>query len=178
MKDRKKKFLEEYPHLTDLMGSKQVQGTVKRKENFLKSKGIKPKMEQPKPTRGIAVDGWCSGNPGPGGYRGVDLETSEILFNINFPYCTNNIAEFCAIGHALMYAKKKMLSSTIYSDSQTAIKWIQNKHCNTTLDKKDSRAMEFIGRIQRWLIEQKHMRPVEKWITNKWGEIPADFGHK
>ena len=28
----------------------------------------------------IAVDGWCKGNPGKGGYKAIDIDTKDILF--------------------------------------------------------------------------------------------------
>ena len=61
-----------------------------------------------KPTRGIAVDGSCLGNPGIMQYQGIDIETGERLFYNRIPLGTNNIAEYLAIIHAFMYCKKKM----------------------------------------------------------------------
>lgn len=128
-----------------------------------------------KPNKGIAVDGGCSGNPGKAYYKGVDLETGEVLFNVDIGIATNNIAEFMACCHALYYVKSKDLNLPIYSDSNTAIAWVKNKRANTTFTLGDismriDKANEFLQTLDRTIIN--------KWDTKSWGEIPADFGLK
>ena len=59
-----------------------------------------------KPTSGICVDGSSRGNPGPAGYKAVDLSTGKELFNVNIGDSTNNIAEFIGLVHAIDYAIK------------------------------------------------------------------------
>lgn len=135
-----------------------------------------------KPNIGIAVDGFCRGNPGVGGYRGIDLETGEQLFYTELTLCTNNIAEFIGLVHGLMFAKKNSRLGgkqfhTIYTDSQTAIAWFNNKDVKTSLTP-DNETKEKLRRCLMWLIENKSLAIVAKWETNTWGEIPADFGHK
>ena len=134
-----------------------------------------------KPTKGIAVDGYCSGNPGNGGYRGVDIETGEILFKNNIGHCTNNIAEFLGICHGLGYVKKINTSyNVVYSDSEIAIAWVKAKKCSTNLNLAnldDLRRM--IKKSEMFLLERKSISiGVIKWLTKEWGEIPADFGNK
>jgi ribonuclease HI len=135
-----------------------------------------------KPTYGIAVDGACSGNPGPGEYRGVDLASGEELFRVKFNFVTNNLMEFFAIVHALKYRKEHGLNSIIYSDSVTGIAWAKTGCNNTSLEKseKTSKIHEFIGTCNRWLGNNTKADnlPIEKWDTVNWGEIPADFGNK
>ncbi len=134
-----------------------------------------------KPTKGIAVDGYCKGNPGPGGYRGVDIETGEVLFKYNTVHCTNNIAEFLGIVHALMYIKKFRAKgyNTVYTDSEIAMAWVGKKACGTKFEKE--RYVELCQRIfkcEMFLVECKSLPSYRKWITAEWGEIPADFGNK
>jgi ribonuclease HI len=133
-----------------------------------------------KPLKGIVVDGACSVNPGFAEYRGVDLVSREILFQNNMPHGTNNIAEFIAIVHALMFCKKNNIIIEIFSDSVTAITWVRNKKCNTTLQRntESEKALTLIGRCEDWLKNQERINPVLKWDTKSWGEIPADFGNK
>ena len=50
-----------------------------------------------KPTKGICVDGGTVGNPGPCFYRGVDLETGQIIFEKHLGPGTNNVAEFLGL---------------------------------------------------------------------------------
>ena len=60
-----------------------------------------------KPKLGIVVDGSTRGNPGPSEYRAIDLQTGEILFHKKIGVATNNITEFFALGHALLYCLDK-----------------------------------------------------------------------
>ena len=88
-------------------------------------------------------------------YRGVMVGTGEELFHYG-PVAdgTNNVGEFLALVHALALCEQKGWVRTIYSDSRTAQAWLRNRKTHT------SRC------------------PVVKWDTEKWGEIPADFGRK
>jgi ribonuclease HI len=127
-----------------------------------------------KPTKGIVVDGACSGNPGPGEYRGINLETKEILFHQKFSMTTNNIMEFCGIVHAIKYSKEKKLDLHIYSDSVVALNWIDKKKTFSSLISNEKTAImhTFIRNCEKWLLENtKNSIPTSKWITSEWGEI-------
>lgn len=134
-----------------------------------------------KPTEGISVDGSSRGNPGDSAYRGVDLKTGEILFDIKIGDSTNNIAEFIGLTHAINYAIKNNYTK-VYSDSVTAIAWVRNKKANTTLAKtpKTEKSLELVSKSEFYLkkLDINYMNYVEKWDTKKWGESPADFGFK
>ena|ERR1035437_6062123 len=134
----------------------------------------------PIPTHGISVDGFCSGNPGPGGYRGVDLSTGEVLFRRNYNWCTNNLAEFMGVVHAVSYVKVKKLDyGVVYSDSAIAIGWFRSQKISSGIDlMKGKDVLEDLRRSLLWLSEQKHLIAVNKWQTKLWGECPADFGNK
>lgn len=141
-------------------------------------------MINEKPSLGIAVDGWCSGNPGPGGYRGVCLASGKELFrNDNLGYCTNNIAEFIGIVHGLGYCKKvNDRYKVVYSDSEIAISWVNKKNCGTSLFNngsfKSDKLKEKIRKCEMFLYEEKRIPLLVKWNTKEWGEVPADFGNK
>ncbi len=131
-----------------------------------------------KPHFGICVDAGTIGNPGPCFYRGIDIETREVLFHEELGIGTNNIAEFLAVCHAVMYCEKNshlngITTANIWSDSETAISWFRNKKHKSTFDGelKDrlDKAIEFI--------KNKDIK-INKWLTKEWGEIPADFGRK
>jgi len=129
----------------------------------------------------IAVDAGCSGNPGEMEYRGVYLRTGKEVFHQGpFEHGTNNIGEFLAIVHALALLKKNGSNMTVYSDSAVAQKWVRDKRCNTKLEKNDknSELHALILRAEAWLAANDYANPVMKWKTDKWGEIPADFGRK
>lgn len=144
-------------------------------------KELLAKIGQPN-LNSIAVDAACSGNPGLMEYRGVYTQNKKQLF-IQGPFKdgTNNIGEFLALVHGLAYLKQqKQTTLPIYSDSRTAIAWVQAKQCRTkTMPNKHNKEMfDLIKRGEKWLEENTFKNPILKWETKVWGEIPADFGRK
>jgi ribonuclease HI len=128
-----------------------------------------------------SVDAACSGNPGVMEYRGVETQTGKQIFHQGpFPLGTNNIGEFLAIVHALALLKKSNNATIVYSDSRTAIKWVKDKAAKTKLPRtrKSEALHELLDRAVAWLNANDYPNPVLKWETEKWGEIPADFGRK
>lgn len=130
----------------------------------------------------IAVDAACSRNPGPVEYRGVDVMTGAELFHVGpLEGGTNNIGEFLAIVHALAHFDKVGLPDVvIYSDSRTAMSWLAKRHANTTLQPtpENARIRQLLQRAEYWLATHTPRNRVVKWQTERWGEIPADFGRK
>ncbi len=128
----------------------------------------------------MAVDAACSGNPGPMEYRGVYLLTGQEIFHFGPTYGTNNIGEFLAIVHGLALLKQKNLNMPIYSDSRTALSWVKQKKCKTKLERnaRTEELFNLIERAENWLKNNTYTTPLFKWQTEKWGEVPADFGRK
>lgn len=151
-------------------------------------KKASPEKKTAAPTRaaasqkmGVAVDAACSGNPGPMEYRGVYLLTGQELFHYGPAFGTNNIGEFLAIVHALALLKSRGAVRTVYSDSRTALSWVRQRRCKTNLARTPRTAAVFalIDRAEAWLAANDWSDiPIRKWPTEKWGEIPADFGRK
>ena len=58
--------------------------------------------------------------------------------------------------------------------------WVKNKKCKTKLERtaKTAQLFQLIERAELWLKENTYNIPLLKWETEKWGEIPADFGRK
>jgi ribonuclease HI len=128
-----------------------------------------------------AVDAACAGNPGPLEYRGVHTGTGKLIFSQGpYEHGTNNIGEFLAIVHALALFWQKGITQPIYSDSENAIGWVQEKKCKTKLppDERNAPLFELVARAEQWLAEHEYANPILKWETEAWGEIPADFGRK
>ncbi|MDR3061371.1 MAG: ribonuclease H family protein [Dysgonamonadaceae bacterium] len=129
----------------------------------------------------LAVDAACSGNPGKMEYRGVYVGTGREIFRIG-PYeqGTNNIGEFLAIVHGLALLKKQDRNIPIYSDSMNAMLWVKNKKCRTKLKPGEANmpVFDLIARAEQWLQNNSYKTTILKWETEKWGEIPADFGRK
>lgn len=128
----------------------------------------------------LAVDAACSGNPGMMEYRGVYIGTGEQIFHFGPMFGTNNIGEFLAIVHGLALLKQKGIDLPIYSDSRNALLWVKGKQCKTKLprDNKSEELFQYIDRAEKWLRENRYSTRLIKWETDKWGEIPADFGRK
>lgn len=128
----------------------------------------------------ISVDAACSGNPGVLEYQGVDTRTKTPIFHQKHPLGTNNIGEFLAIVHALAMFHKQGKDTPIYTDSRNAILWVKKKECKTKLvrNAKTENLHQIIARAENWLRTHSFKNPILKWETDKWGEIPADFGRK
>ncbi len=154
--------------------SNKKQKTSPTEQSLLREEEVNPQS--------WAVDAACSGNPGPMEYRGVYVADGSEIFHKAFPLGTNNIGEFLAIVHALALAKKMGKESLpIYTDSNLAIGWIQKGQCRTKLPQTEETKTLFqtIRRAETWLAQNNDWKnPLLKWETDRWGEIPADFGRK
>ena len=128
-----------------------------------------------------AVDASCLGNPGIMEYRGVEVKTGKVIFTVGpFEDATNNIGEFLAIVHAMALMTKQGNWHNIYSDSKTGMAWVRNRMVKTQLKptEKNKKVFELMARAVAWLQTHHFPAKVMKWETEKWGEIPADFGRK
>lgn len=147
-----------------------------------KREAIKPGLPADVQLPAWAVDAACSGVPGPMEYRAVDLSSGIVLFHQGpYPDGTNNIGEFLALVHAIALLRKKGDSNTtVYTDSRTALAWLRSGKAKTTLKRSAANAplFQLIVRAEQWLKENRGPYPAKKWETDKWGEIPADFGRK
>jgi ribonuclease HI len=129
----------------------------------------------------LCVDAACSGNPGPMEYRGVYLLGGQQVFHFGPVYGTNNIGEFLAIVHGLALMKQKGIVMPLYSDSRNALGWVKQKKCKTKLERtpRTEQLFQMIERAEQWLQTHDYKDiPIRKWETEKWGEVPADFGLK
>jgi ribonuclease HI len=144
-----------------------------------------------KPIEGIAVDASTRGNPGPSQYRGVDIKTGKIIFTLDIGIATNNITEFLAVCHAILWCTNKNIKSTIYTDSQTALAWVKYKKAKSSLpvSNKTATALDYLARVESKLkplsitsdgidLTINNTVTLSKWYTSEWGEIPADFNLK
>jgi len=129
-----------------------------------------------------AVDGACAGNPGRMEYRGVRVADGAEIFHVG-PYegGTNNIGEYLALVHALALLHRNGDTTTpIYSDSVTGQAWVRRRAANTKITPTEANAplRAIIARADAWLRTHTPANPILKWDTERWGEIPADFGRK
>lgn len=130
----------------------------------------------------IAVDAACSRNPGPVEYQGVVVGTGQRLFRVGpLEGGTNNIGEFLALVHVLaLLDKQGRYDVPIYTDSRTGLSWVRNRRPRTSMtpNASNGRIMEMLRRATHWLETHQVKNPIFKWDTERWGEIPADFGRK
>lgn len=130
----------------------------------------------------IAVDAACSRNPGPVEYQGVMVGTGQRIFHVGpLEGGSNNIGEYLAIIHAAaMFAKAGDTTTPIYTDSRTALSWVRNRRSKTTITPtaENARLMNILDRANAWIASHSIPNPIIKWETERWGEIPADFGRK
>lgn len=129
----------------------------------------------------ICVDAACSGVPGPVEWRGVNIINGKELFKAG-PYQqgTNNIGEFLAIVQGLKWLTANNFEWVLYSDSMNAISWVKQKKCKTKQGKNhyNRELFKLIVESEQWLQDNPIHPAVLKWLTDKWGENPADFGRK
>ena len=129
----------------------------------------------------IAVDVSCRGPYGPMEFRGINLTTNEFVF-IMGPYQkgTNNIGEFLAVVEALKYISRIQKPMIIYTDSLTAMAWVRDRICNTELPRTEESEDIFImiDEALEWLHNNDYSTEIQKWNTDEWGEVPADYGRK
>ncbi len=143
---------------------------------------VRPTGQVDLPKGAWAVDAATSHNPGPMEYRGVDVDTGEVLFASKvYPVGTNNIGEFLAIVHAVALMRQRGERHTLFSDSRNAISWVKQGTCKTKLERTDRTEELFrvldraVAYLRKHSLEGVDLR---KWPTDIWGEIPADYGRK
>lgn len=137
-----------------------------------------------RPTAGIAVDGACAGNPGKMEYRAVDIATGTEIFRRGADgklVGTNNIAEYLALVHiGALLASRGDTATVVYTDSRTALSWLRHHHSKSTLARSKATApvLDLLERADAWVASHTYQNRIVKWDTDRWGEIPADFGRK
>ena len=136
----------------------------------------------PNVAEALCVDAACNMQSRIMEYRGVWLSSGKLAF-ARGPYnqAMNNVGEYLALVHGIIYLRRQCLQLPIYSDSRTALSW-----CNKLQIKSPAMlAPDFNPRLRRralllqsWLRQRQPQQEIRKWDTQRWGEIPADYGNK
>jgi len=128
----------------------------------------------------IIVDASSLGVPGPTEYQGFIMPEKRKLFGVKVGLATNNIGEFLGIVHALAYLYKHESNLPVYSDSITALSWVQKKKVKSELvrNAQTEEAWKLVDRALEWLHSHQFTNRIWKWETQHWGENPADYGRK
>jgi ribonuclease HI len=108
----------------------------------------------------IHADGICEPNPGKAAWAFVELSENGTVVYERYEYlsdrCTNNVAEYMAVGKALNYAQKTNDKFTIYTDSQLVVqqvsgKWNCNKRNLMLMRDRVRQLMEQTGAELKWV---------------------------
>ena len=127
-----------------------------------------------RPTSGIAVDAAYSMKKGEGEYQIFDFDTQKMVYNSRiYTDVTVNIMEFLAIVQGLQMFPDK----DIYSDSATAITWIEKKNIQSNAIM-TSETQKEIDDAVTYLNDRLSKPHIIKWNTSVLGDIPADFNRK
>lgn len=128
------------------------------------------------PTEGIATDAAHSTKNKVTEYQAVDLKTGKRLFYRNLGNKTVNIGEFLGVVEAAKYIiENDFQPRIIYTDSQTAITWFNNKKTASKKKYRDLQKAEIFLKMLSYDIETIDVR---HWDNQEWYENPADFGNK
>jgi hypothetical protein len=126
----------------------------------------------------VFTDAWTRGNPGMGGCRVVNKDRKILTSRDSTEKHSNNFFELYGLYLAAEYAvlhynacKKKVV---IWSDSQTALAWIQAGSHKALADQESITAL--LKRIQ--FHQETGAFEFRKWDTEQFGEILADYGRK
>jgi ribonuclease HI len=150
-------------------------------QNWLKKQhdsGITTDLSIPK--NGYAVDGACNQNLEEFDFQVYDLENNVMIFTSRkYPDGTNNIAEFFGLMYVIKRLQNKELTNSpvVFTDSNTAITWFNNKKCKS--NSINTKIQDKVSELEKWLkANDISWITVSKWQTKIWGENPADFGRK
>ncbi|NPA05893.1 MAG: ribonuclease H [Chloroflexi bacterium] len=131
----------------------------------------------------LVVDAAAPDAPhGPAMYRGVALYPdgrAEEVFRVGpLQGVGINVAEFLALVHGLAWLEQRGLDWPVFSDSVVARAWVRKGKPRVQVPLTPE-ARGWLERATRWL--QAHpdaAARVHAWTSQRWGEIPADFGNK
>lgn len=134
------------------------------------------------PAVGLCVDAAWNPKKRAMEYRGVWLHDRTMAFARGpLKSGSNNLGEFLAIVHALRFLKIKGIDCPVYSDSQTGMTWFRKRRVRSPVASRGDLTPEMYVRLTRallWVGRNNPSKPVAKWETELWGEIPADYGRK
>lgn len=128
------------------------------------------------PFEGIATDAAHSHKVGRTQYRGIDLRTGEQIFYKDLGSQTVNIGEFLGVVEAIKYIiENDYKPAVVYTDSFTALTWIKRKKTHSINRNIALKKAELFLQTMAYKVDRIK---IIHWDNKKWGETPADFGHK
>lgn len=165
----------------------------KIKENTFAYKGVMSNVfgVEMTPISGLCSDGSTSTSSAISEYQIYDLKQKKMLTTQAIGLSTNNLTEFFGLIHAIKLCVNEKVSNTVYTDSMTALSWLNSKDPNTrfkfSVNPKIKKMLDrSITLASCWNIKKVNRThfiingsiDVMFWRKKEWGEIPADFGRK
>ncbi len=125
-------------------------------------------------TDSITVWAMCRQNPAGMEFKGVDTPAQTLIFSKTFETGDVDTGNFLAIVHALkLLSRNKLDVAVIYTNSNTAIRWVKNKNCDCkpVKNKKEKKLSEAVRAAEKWLSGNDYSTKILKWNINEWGDI-------
>lgn len=111
-------------------------------------------------------------------YKGFNESTNKWIFKVKYKgYCTQNVADFMAIVHALHYCKINNIDLPIYNDNLVAIKWVKDKKVNSLLikTKENHELFQSFENALVILKQNDFLNPILFWKKKELGNIKNPF---
>lgn len=86
-------------------------------------------------------------------YKGIDIESNDILFKNTLQDVTEGIAEYIGAVHGLMYTKKQDINADVYVNNPYIKECIENK--NYKHKAKGEKAQEALRKCNMYLLDQR-----------------------
>lgn len=109
-------------------------------------------------------------------YKIYDYKNKKFVINEFFDgFCNQNVSDFIAIVHAVIYCKDNNLNFPIYTNSTCALSWIKNRKTNSNYFKtsQNSRIYRLFKRAEKKIKEIDYENQILLWKTKELGKIAS-----
>lgn len=138
---------------------------------------VKKKTSKPYIENSMCCDGSFVWTNNMSEWQIKHTDTEEVISHQKVMGGSPNVAEFLAIVESMVYQKSTEYYVPIYTDSQIALKWVEDGKCRTRASLTEE-LKDLVSNYENYLKVSRNDHKVLKWNTKEWGEIPADFGRK
>lgn len=106
-------------------------------------------------------------------------DTKEVIYaSPKYKGGTNNTGEFMGLYTAIRYCIENELDCNIYTDSVTAISWVEKLSANMKSNLISEETRKTINDAIKWLSENVWNNKIIHWNNKVVGENPSDYGRK
>lgn len=107
-------------------------------------------------------------------YKIYDCINRKFVIKESFDgFCNQNVSDFIAIVHAIIYCKENNLNFPIYTNSTCALSWIKSKKTNSNYFKtsQNSKIYRLFKRADKKNKEIDYENQILLWKTKEFGKI-------